>query len=209
MPHGSAALRLTLLYAADLRLEYRLRSIDTWLGLGRLLPSAGKYVPVEVPRGVAAVPRGQLLMIRYHAGVVQVRRTPERPEYSVVVDGRRLDAAPARDLRRKRNHRVPPRWATGSVDHPLPRRRGGLRLSAPELVFTLIGPGWSARLLVGQPKHADPKRVAFAVPAIEDDPAPQRIEADVIFSAAENLTADSGGWRKWHVKVPARPAGTR
>ncbi len=90
MPHGSAALRLTLLYAADLRLEYRRRSIDTWLGLGRLLPSAGKYVPVEVPRGVAAVPRGQLLMIRYHAGVVQVRRTAERPEYSVVVDGRQL-----------------------------------------------------------------------------------------------------------------------
>ncbi len=71
----------------------------------------------------------------------------------------------------------------------------------PELVFTLIGPGWSARLLVGQPEHADPERLAFAVPAIEDDPAPQRIEADVDFSAAENLTADSGGWRKWHVKI--------
>ncbi|SCL34512.1 hypothetical protein GA0074692_3850 [Micromonospora pallida] len=90
VPDGSITLRLTLVYATDLRLEYRLRSLDTWLGLGRLLPSAGKYVPVEVPRGVVAVPRGRLLMIRYHARLMQLWRTAERPEYRVVVDGRPL-----------------------------------------------------------------------------------------------------------------------
>jgi hypothetical protein len=90
-PDGAPTLRLTLLYALDLKLEYRLRSLDAWLGLGRMLPRAGAYVPVELPVGVSAVPRGQLLLIRYHADLVQLRRTLDRPEYTVVVDGRPLE----------------------------------------------------------------------------------------------------------------------
>ncbi|MFI6227923.1 hypothetical protein ACIBCR_11480 [Micromonospora echinospora] len=90
VPDGSVRLRLTLVYAGDLRLEYRLRSMDVWLGLGRLLPNDGKHVPVEVPRGITAVPRGRLLMIRYHARLMQLWRTAERPEYHLLVDGRPL-----------------------------------------------------------------------------------------------------------------------
>ncbi|SCL34516.1 hypothetical protein GA0074692_3851 [Micromonospora pallida] len=70
-----------------------------------------------------------------------------------------------------------------------------------ELVFTLIGPGWTAKLLIEQPPPAEPKRVGFAVPAIDDDPAPLHVEAEVIFTTARNLLMESGGWRRWHVKI--------
>ena len=70
-----------------------------------------------------------------------------------------------------------------------------------DLIFTLIGPGWNAKLLVEPPGPADPKRVGFAVPAFDDDPAPLSVEADVIFTTARNLMPEPGGWRRWHVKI--------
>ncbi|MFI6227922.1 hypothetical protein ACIBCR_11475 [Micromonospora echinospora] len=70
-----------------------------------------------------------------------------------------------------------------------------------ELVFTLIGPGWTARLLVEEPPPAEPKRVGFAVPAVDDDPAPLHVDADVVFTTARNLQVEPRGWPRWHVKI--------
>jgi hypothetical protein len=90
IPSGLSTARLTLTYDSDLRLEYRLSSAQTWLPLGRHIPERDTVVPVEVPRFVAAVPRGLLLLIRYWDGKTEIRRTRERSMYLVVVDGRQL-----------------------------------------------------------------------------------------------------------------------
>lgn len=95
-PGDSSTVRLTLLYELDLRLEYRLRSMNAWVPMGRRLPERGLVVPIEVPRYVAAVPRGRLLLLRYWDGLAEIRRTDERPHYRVAVDGRPL--LPGKDL---------------------------------------------------------------------------------------------------------------
>jgi hypothetical protein len=88
---GAAAGEVALVvgYGDRLQWTYPLFSTDAWIPLGRLVTHRpGPVLPM--PAYLTAVPRGPLLMVRYWRDTVALRRTRERPEYAVVVDGQRL-----------------------------------------------------------------------------------------------------------------------
>ncbi|MFF5232359.1 hypothetical protein [Dactylosporangium sp. NPDC000521] len=88
---------LTLAYQRDHQYVFHLASTADWLPIRRG-PAAEDYrYEIPLPDYLNAVPRGALLDLRYWQGLVEVRRTPARPDYSVRVDGQWL--TPGQQLR--------------------------------------------------------------------------------------------------------------
>jgi hypothetical protein len=81
---------LQLIYDTELTHRYPLYVTDDWIRVGRAIPSSPQRPAIRLPGFLRAVPRGALLELRYRLTGLALRRTGERPEYDVSVDGRLL-----------------------------------------------------------------------------------------------------------------------
>src|SRR6185503_14746500 len=88
-PAVAGGLVLALSYGAW-RWTYPLVAADVWIPLGRGLVANGRLATIRLPDFLVAVPRGALLVLRARPGGPELRRSPERAEYTVTVDGHRL-----------------------------------------------------------------------------------------------------------------------
>lgn len=82
-------LRLTLRYGV-LQWAGPLTRADQWVPVGRGLAFTTRYAPIDLRDFGESLPRGALLQIRHWADQVRIRRTTNRPEYVVRLDGRQL-----------------------------------------------------------------------------------------------------------------------
>jgi hypothetical protein len=82
---------LTLTYGAW-RGSYPLLSSHVWIPIGRGLVEGGRRSSVRLPDYMKAVPRGTLIELCHYAGDVRLRRSNNRKEYLVRVDGRPLSS---------------------------------------------------------------------------------------------------------------------
>ena len=82
---------LRLFYGAAANWEFPLTSGPAWVPLGRSLPAQRGSRGFVIPETMLAVPRGVLLEVRHLLGATEICRSEQRPEYTVEVDGFRLE----------------------------------------------------------------------------------------------------------------------
>jgi len=78
---------LTLAFGPAHRFVFPLVVGPAWLAVRRGRPAADLRYEISLPEHFIAVPAGTLLQLRYEPGRVDLRRTDERTEYTVAVDG--------------------------------------------------------------------------------------------------------------------------
>jgi hypothetical protein len=86
----SSSTSLLLIFDTRLTWDFPLFAADAWLPLGRGLPEHLPSRALRIADHLTAIPRGALLELRYQRGDVHLRRTYERPDCAVFVDGLRL-----------------------------------------------------------------------------------------------------------------------
>jgi hypothetical protein len=89
--HPAPVLLLTLAYAGDHRYVFPLVTTRSWISIRRGPPAPDLRHEISLPDHMNAVPAGVLLELRYAERVVEVRRTANRPQYTVAADDRRLE----------------------------------------------------------------------------------------------------------------------
>jgi len=88
-PEPGTVLRLS--YGGATNWEFPLISGPNWVPLGRSLPAQRGSRGFVIPETMLAVPRGVLLEVRHLLGATEICRSEQRPEYTVEVDGFRLE----------------------------------------------------------------------------------------------------------------------
>jgi hypothetical protein len=86
----SSSTTLLLTFDTKLTSDFPLFASDSWLPLGRDLPERLPGRALRIADHLTAVPRGALLEVRYRRGDVHVRRTYQRHDCAVFLDGLRL-----------------------------------------------------------------------------------------------------------------------
>jgi hypothetical protein len=86
----SAGTALILTFDVKLRFRFPLYTSQTWLPLGRDLPENLNSPALRIPNHVTVVPRGAIVEVRYRRDDVHLRRTHNRRDCVVFVDGLRL-----------------------------------------------------------------------------------------------------------------------
>ncbi|MGW6937034.1 hypothetical protein ACWGE0_43780 [Lentzea sp. NPDC054927] len=200
----AAAERLLSVGFGTLRFEYVVSAGNRWSPLGRPNDDSG-HDGFVLPRSMLAVPHGDLLTVRLSGGDLVMRRTAERPDITVLVNG---------DLLRKGGRLVPARgqityqdragspvtleyalteWVPAAPSAPgLPRTGDG----APHLVW-LKASSRTDLLRILPPPARHPRVRDFPVPSDTPD-RPRRLEVQVVYT--------TGAWHdavapQWHVKI--------
>jgi hypothetical protein len=74
----------------QLTFPFRLVEREDWVPFGRNVPAAGGRQPLRLPDAADSFPNGALVDVRFWNGRCDLRRTPERDDYVVYVNGRHL-----------------------------------------------------------------------------------------------------------------------
>jgi hypothetical protein len=77
---------------------YPLDPADEWIQIGRQVASGPGRPAIRLPDFLTVVPRGALLELRYQLDRLELRRSRERAEYDVWVDGARLPPGQVTDI---------------------------------------------------------------------------------------------------------------